>query len=354
MTVQNAILTLAEGLDLSLTDLENSDFALVDNAVLSQDGSEIVLQLANARLVITGSNLALAADPDSLTLSEIIASAAGTVDGATLMDVTGTTTTATLTGVVGNLSDVVTRLTTANDTAEAASIGDLFATEVAQTGSSGNDTLTGTSGADTLMGGDGNDNIEGRAGADLLNAGNGDDFVFGGAGDDSIDGGSGNVEISGQGGNDTVVGGFGSDTLNGQDGNDVLTGSALADFVFGNAGDDFVNGGFGHDRINGGSGADRFFHLGILDHGSDFIQDYNAAEGDVLLSGIAGATRADFQVNIGDAIAVADGEKAGDDDVQEAFVIYRPTEQILWALIDGAGQSEINIRIGSETFDLLV
>jgi Ca2+-binding RTX toxin-like protein len=122
--------------------------------------------------------------------------------------------------------------------------------------------------------------------------------------------------------------------------------------VFGNAGNDFVNGGFGHDRINGGAGADRFFHLGILDHGSDFIQDYNAAEGDLLLSGIAGATRSQFQVNLNDAVA-PDGEKAGDDAVQEAFVIYRPTGQILWALIDGAGQSEINLRIGADTFDLL-
>jgi hypothetical protein len=71
-----------------------------------------------------------------------------------------------------------------------------------------------------------------------------------------------------------------------------------------------------------------------------------------LLSGIAGATRADFQINVNDAVAPG-GERAGDDNVQEAFVIYRPTGQILWALIDGNGQSEINIRIGTDTFDLL-
>ena len=58
----------------------------------------------------------------------------------------------------------------------------------------------------------------------------------------------------------------------------MITGSALSDLVSGNAGNDFVNGGFGNDRINGGSGADRFFHLGIRGHGSDFVQDYNAAE----------------------------------------------------------------------------
>jgi Ca2+-binding RTX toxin-like protein len=232
-------------------------------------------------------------------------------------------------------------------------------------GNAGSDALLGGLGSDRLIGGAGNDSLYGGDGADTLNGGDGDDFIFGGsttadlrdlvfagAGNDSVDGGYGNDEISGQDGNDTIAGGFGSDTLNGQNGNDVLTGSALSDLVSGNAGDDFVNGGFGHDRINGGTGADRFFHLGILDHGSDFIQDYNSAEGDILLSGIAGATRNQFQINTNDAVAPG-GERAGDDNVQETFVIYRPTGQILWALIDGAGQAEINIRIGMDTFDLL-
>jgi Ca2+-binding RTX toxin-like protein len=208
--------------------------------------------------------------------------------------------------------------------------------------------LFGGDGADTLNGGDGDDFIfGGETSADLR------DLVFAGAGNDSIDGGHGNDEIFGQEGNDTIAGGFGADTLQGQDGNDVITGSAFSDLVFGNAGDDFVNGGFGHDRINGGAGADRFFHLGVLDHGSDFIQDYTATDGDTLLSGITGARRSDFQVNFNDAVA-PDGEKAGDDAVQEAFVIYRPTGQIMWALIDGAGQSSINLELGGTTFDLLV
>jgi hypothetical protein len=37
----------------------------------------------------------------------------------------------------------------------------------------------------------------------------------------------------------------------------------------------------------------------------------------------------------------------------EAFVIYKPTGQIMWALVDGQGQDQINIQIGSDTFDLL-
>ena len=37
----------------------------------------------------------------------------------------------------------------------------------------------------------------------------------------------------------------------------------------------------------------------------------------------------------------------------EAFVIYKPTGQILWALVDGGGQDSINLQIGGDTFDLL-
>ena len=231
-------------------------------------------------------------------------------------------------------------------------------------GFAGDDHLTGGEGNDRLLGAEGNDTLFGGDGADILNGGEGDDFIFGGAtsadlrdvifagsGNDSIDGGYGNDEIFGQSGNDTIAGGFGSDTLQGQEGNDILTGSALSDLVLGNDGDDFVNGGFGHDRINGGAGADRFFHLGILDHGSDWVQDYNAVEGDLLLFGQVGATINQFQVNYSHT-ANAEGERSGDDAVEEAFVIYRPTGQIMWALVDGAGQNSINIRLGSETFDL--
>ncbi len=241
-------------------------------------------------------------------------------------------------------------------------------------GMRGNDTLNGGDGNDILYGGVGNDRIIGDVGSDTLyggdgtdtlNGGDGDDFIFGGdssadlrdlvfagAGNDVIDGGYGNDNIFGQDGDDTIAGGFGSDTLQGQNGNDVITGSALSDLVFGNDGDDFLNGGFGHDRINGGAGADRFFHLGILDHGSDWIQDYSQAEGDTLFFGQAGATIGQFQVNFGHT-ATPEGERSGDDNIEEAFVIYKPTGQIMWALVDGGGQSSINLQLGGQIFDLL-
>ena len=214
-------------------------------------------------------------------------------------------------------------------------------------GLAGNDTLAGGDGADTLNGGDGNDVIRGGATeADLR------DVIFGGDGNDDIDAGHGNDEIFGGFGNDIIAGGFGVDELEGQDGNDVITGSAFSDLVFGGAGNDFVNGGFGHDRINGGTGADKFFHVGILGHGSDWVQDYVAADGDVLLWGGGPATASDFQVNFNHTANDA-GERSGDDGVMEAFVIYKPTEQIIWALVDGQGQSSINLQIGGDVFDLL-
>ncbi|MFV0515694.1 MAG: calcium-binding protein [Jhaorihella sp.] len=220
-------------------------------------------------------------------------------------------------------------------------------------GLGGDDTLLGSDGADTLNGGDGDDLIAGgETGADRR------DVIYGGAGNDSIDAGHGNDLVYGMDGDDIIAGGFGADEILGQNGNDVITGSAFSDLIFAGAGNDFVNGGFGHDRISGGAGADRFFHAAadaaqIEGHGADWVQDFNAMEGDVLLFGGAG-TRADFQVNFAHT-ATPEGDRSGRNDVAEAFVIHRPTGQILWALVDGAGQPGIGLTIaGSDTvFDLL-
>ena len=148
-------------------------------------------------------------------------------------------------------------------------------------------------------------------------------------------------------GNDTVLGGFGADTVIGNAGDDVLTGGAFSDLMFGGDGFDFINGGFGSDRVNGGPGADRFYHLGVAGHGSDWIQDFSDLEGDVLVYGGQDAGPEQFQVNF------ANTAGAGDSDVDEAFVIYRPTGQILWALVDGGGLDNLELRIGGETFDLM-
>lgn len=235
-------------------------------------------------------------------------------------------------------------------------------------GTAGDDNLRGGAENDILTGNPGNDFISGLAGNDYCNGGNGEDTLVGGAGDDVLDGGLsvtdrrdrlyggdgndrlsggyGNDELRGDAGNDTLRGGFGSDTLIGGEGHDALSGSALSDLMFGGEGDDYLNGGFGFDRMNGGGGADRFFHLGDRGHGSDWIQDYSAAEGDVLEFGGTGSVD-QFQVNF------ATTGHAGDPAIMEAFVIYRPTGQILWALVDGAGQDSINLMIDGTQYDLL-
>ena len=218
-------------------------------------------------------------------------------------------------------------------------------------GRDGNDTLDGGEGNDTLNGGDGNDTLIGNEGDDVLIGGESEadlrDVIYGGDGNDSIDGGYGNDELRGDNGDDTVSGGFGTDTVIGADGNDVLTGEAWSDMLYGGAGNDFLNGGFGYDRMNGGTGADRFFHLGIADHGSDWIQDYTAADGDVLVFGQGSATADQFQVNF------TETANAGVAGVEEAFIIYRPTGQIMWALVDGAAQEELNLLIAGVEYDLL-
>ena len=71
-----------------------------------------------------------------------------------------------------------------------------------------------------------------------------------------------------------------------------------------------------------------------------------------LVFGDAAARAGQFQVNFAHTENSA-GERSGADAVEEAFVIYKPTGQILWALVDGAGQDSINLQIGAEIYDLL-
>ncbi len=245
-------------------------------------------------------------------------------------------------------------------------------------GGDGNDTLDGGLGADTLVGFDDNDLLRGDDGADVLIGGLGRDALNGGAGNDllvgddsflfsasispptdlsdTLVGGDGNDTIQGGAGNDLahggndadlIQGGTGADTLAGQNGNDTLTGGTLGDQMSGGSGDDYLNGGYGYDRLNGGAGADRFYHATVEGHGSDWIQDYDPTQGDVLITGRTTAQTDWFQVNI------AQTSGAGAAEIDEAFVIFRPTGQILWALVDGAALDEINLVINGTTYDLI-
>jgi Ca2+-binding RTX toxin-like protein len=218
-----------------------------------------------------------------------------------------------------------------------------------QTGQAGDDKLNGGAGDDTLLGGQGRDTLIGGAGNDSLMGGDaaGDlrDVLYAGDGDDTLDGGHGNDELRGDAGADEITGGFGEDTIIGADGDDLLTGQAFSDLIFGGAGADFINGGFGFDRLNGGTGADVFYHLGVASHGADWVQDYASAEGDVLKFG-GNASRDQFQVNT--TTTPGAGGAA-----QEAFVIHKPSGQILWALVDGAAQDHIWLQLGVANYDLM-
>jgi len=234
---------------------------------------------------------------------------------------------------------------------DAISINDTEASSLLN-GGAGDDLIHGNGGADTIHGGDGADTLSGGIGDDLIHGGDSAndlrDVIYGGAGDDTIFGSHGNDELRGDAGADVIEGGSGADTVIGGDGNDALSGQLWSDAIFGGDGMDFINGGFGHDRLNGGGDADRFYHLGVEGHGSDWIQDFSGAEGDVLVFGGPGATAEDFQLNF------AETAGAGDVGVEEAFVIYRPTGQIIWALVDGAAEDNMTLQIGGTEFDLLV
>ena len=209
-------------------------------------------------------------------------------------------------------------------------------------GTSGADALSGTAYEDIIRGNAGDDDLRGQAGDDQIFGGAGADTIRGGTGDDRIYGDAGIDELRGGEGHDNILGGNGNDLLYGNAGNDVLTGSGQTDQVFGGAGADFVNGGWGHDRLGGGSGADRFFHLGIPDHGSDWIDDYEADHRDILLFGNESASATDFHVNFGTTPG------AGNAAIEEAFVIHTPSGQIIWALVDGAAQEALHLQIAGQ------
>ncbi|WP_417603924.1 nidogen-like domain-containing protein [Primorskyibacter flagellatus] len=216
----------------------------------------------------------------------------------------------------------------------------------------GDDVLFGEDGSDYLYGGDGSDTLVGGGGDDFIFAGDTSadlhDVVFGGDGNDLVEAGYGNDLVYGGNGDDDLRGSYGIDTLMGQDGNDTLTGGALSDYLYGGAGDDFINGGVGYDRLRGNAGADRFYHGGATEHRCDWIRDYSQAEGDILVFGLKNRSPLLFRVNVGETPG------AGEDGVPEAFVVYRPTGQILWALIDGGTQSSVTLFMTGQEYELFL
>ena len=138
-------------------------------------------------------------------------------------------------------------------------------------GGDGNDILDGAQGDDTIDGQDDDDTIDGGVGNDILDGGTGDDDIAGGNDVDTIDGGEGDDTINGGEGNDDIVGGNGNDNIRGGNGNDEINGGE---------GDDEIRGENGDDTLTGGEGADSF----RCDNGNDTVTDFNADEGDTLVT----------------------------------------------------------------------
>lgn len=262
-------------------------------------------------------------------------------------------------------------------------------------GGGGHDLLTGRTGNDKLLGGAGNDTLDGGLGADVLDGGGGYDWVsfasasagqtldlvtptrntsnakgdsfvsveaflgsklrdllWGNAQANHFDGGAGNDLLDGRGGDDSLWGGLGNDSLVGGDGADWLQGGAGRDWLAGDAGNDRLMAGDGNDTLSGGAGenwltgglgADRFEKAGA---GLDHITDCVAGQGDYLIYTVTGATRAQFGISF--AVVAGDGTATA-----EAFVTHRPSGQVLWVITDGAALTDLNLRLGAVTYDLI-
>jgi Ca2+-binding RTX toxin-like protein len=118
----------------------------------------------------------------------------------------------------------------------------------------------------------------------------GDDHIYGGGGNDHLYGGDGNDILEGGFGNDNLYGGNDHDVLYGEEGDDYLFGEAGDDRLIGGSGRDVLVGGLGHDTLIGDADADTFYFL-RPNEGTDFIQDFNRAEGDkiqILARGFGG------------------------------------------------------------------
>lgn len=217
-------------------------------------------------------------------------------------------------------------------------------------GMNGNDDISGLAGDDLLMGSGGNDLIRGDGGADTVSGGAGADTLIGGTEADLILGSDGDDRLFGNAGDDFIFGGAGDDRLFGGAGNDILTANGGQDTLYGDAGNDYLNGGFAADELTGGSGADRFYHSGDANHISKWVNDYDAGEGDILIfNDIPGANINSLTVNV----ATTNGR--GSNGEAEVFIGYQGTSQTLWAVTDGAGMNEINLRFeGDNTvYDML-
>ncbi len=151
-----------------------------------------------------------------------------------------------------------------------------------------------------LDGGDGDDRLTGDAGADILLGGAGNDLILGGGGDDHLAGDDSGHEVpqylrwlAYQVAHDVTTDANGNrlysyrystvnDVARQAGGDDALYGGAGNDWLFGQGGDDYLDGGTGNDVAFGDEGDDvivggrtdrRSFGGGLMEGGSQPLQD---------------------------------------------------------------------------------
>ncbi len=99
---------------------------------------------------------------------------------------------------------------------------DIRNTILAQSSTSGDDSIVGFNNDDTIASGDGNDTIDSAYGDDSIVAGAGNDSIEAGSGADTIEDGSGNDIIFGENGDDDIYVGSGQDTIIAGSGDDYI------------------------------------------------------------------------------------------------------------------------------------
>ncbi|TXH99338.1 MAG: calcium-binding protein, partial [Pseudorhodobacter sp.] len=222
-----------------------------------------------------------------------------------------------------------------------------------------------------LYGGSGGDALLGGRGADQLYGSSGNDTIIGGFHGDWLDGGSGfdcasySISLSGVTislaapsintgdasgdrfyGIEGLVGSRFNDRLYGDVGDNRLEGDLGHDRLYGGAGADTLDGDAGRDTLSGGTGADTFI-LRRLSEGGDLVTDYDPAQADSLQLAIPDLSRSDISLRTQRVTGIGDASRA------EVEIYHLGTGQVLFTLQDGAGLTDIFLRIGSTSYDLL-
>lgn len=225
------------------------------------------------------------------------------------------------------------------------------------------DILAGDRQANTFLGAGGDDLLSGRGGTDRLFGGVGHDTLIGGRAGDVLAGGAGrdvasyatagsaiHADLANPAqnlGRDAIGDLYiGVEGLLGSRFNDSLSGNGAANWLAGGAGRDVLMGRGGIDLLAGGRGADTFV-IQTLAGAGDFILDYTPADGDRLEIDVAGLLRSDLDVRFHSL--AGQGQSA----IAEALILHRPSGQTLFTLVDGAALTDIFLRIGNTSYDLL-